>query len=165
MLSGHIGTPRDGILQVKRPKNNSQGLIDMGITAGKEALEGVKALVVFGENADIDTEALEFLAVCDTHMTELGAKADVGDTGRTGFASVDGTFTNTERRMQLVRGGHRRRHTVQQLGSCRRNRPRIRSRLRSGTETDDISDEMSDAVDAYKYAHVERSTGRSSEAC
>ena len=100
MLSGHIGTPRDGILQVKA-KNNSQGLIDMGITAGKEALEGVKALVVFGENADIDTEALEFLAVCDTHMTELGAKADVVIPG-TGFASVDGTFTNTERRMQLV---------------------------------------------------------------
>ena len=63
MLSGHIGSPRDGILQVKA-KNNSQGLIDMGITAGKEALDGVKALVVFGENAEIDTEALEFLAVC-----------------------------------------------------------------------------------------------------
>lgn len=62
MLSGHIGSPRNGILMVK-PKNNSQGLIDMGITAGREALEGVKALVVFGENADIDTTGLEFLAV------------------------------------------------------------------------------------------------------
>ena len=83
MLSGHIGTPRDGILAI-RPKNNSQGLIDMGIIAGREALEGVKALVVFGENADIDTDALEFLAVCDTHMTALAAKADVVIPG-TGF--------------------------------------------------------------------------------
>ena len=55
LVSGHIGTPRDGILQVKA-KNNSQGLVDLGITAGAEELEGVKALVVFGEEADIDTE-------------------------------------------------------------------------------------------------------------
>ncbi|MFQ7011939.1 MAG: FAD-dependent oxidoreductase, partial [Clostridia bacterium] len=61
LVSGHIGTPRDGILQVKA-KNNSQGLVDLGITAGAEELEGVKALVVFGEEADIDTDALEFLA-------------------------------------------------------------------------------------------------------
>ena len=43
LVSGHIGTPRDGILQVKA-KNNSQGLVDLGITAGAEELEGVKAL-------------------------------------------------------------------------------------------------------------------------
>ena len=76
MASGHIGSPRDGILQVKA-KNNSQGLVDMGIKAGAESLEGLKALVVFGEEADIDTDSLEFLAVCDTHMTALAAKADV----------------------------------------------------------------------------------------
>ena len=100
MISGHIGSPRDGILQVKA-KNNSQGLVDLGITAGAEELEGVKALVVFGEEADIDTDALEFLAVSDTHMTALAAKADVVIPG-TGFASTDGTYTNTERRLQLV---------------------------------------------------------------
>ena len=87
LVSGHIGTPRDGILQVKA-KNNSQGLVDLGITAGAEELEGVKALVVFGEEADIDTDALEFLAVSDTHMTALAAKADVVIPG-TGFASTD----------------------------------------------------------------------------
>ena len=91
MVSGHIGAPRDGILQVKA-KNNSQGLIDMGITAGAEALDGVKALVVFGEEADIDADSLEFMAVCDTHMTPLAAKADVVIPG-TGFASTDGTYT------------------------------------------------------------------------
>ena len=32
LAGGHIGRPRDGILQV-RAKNNSQGLADLGITA------------------------------------------------------------------------------------------------------------------------------------
>ena len=41
MASGHIGSPRDGILQVKA-KNNSQGLVDMGIKAGAESLEGLR---------------------------------------------------------------------------------------------------------------------------
>jgi len=151
MLSGHIGTPRDGILQVKA-KNNSQGLIDMGITAGKEALEGVKALVVFGENADIDTESLEFLAVCDTHMTELGSKADVVIPG-TGFASTDGTFTNTERRMQLVQAA------IDE--DILFNNWEVAAEIANVFEveldwegTDDISDEMSDTVDAYKYAQI-----------
>ena len=156
MLSGHIGTPRDGILQVKA-KNNSQGLIDMGITAGKEALEGVKALVVFGENADIDTEALEFLAVCDTHMTELGAKADVVIPG-TGFASVDGTFTNTERRMQLVEAAI----DEDILFSNWEVAAEIAHVFEVDFEwdgTDDISDEMSDTVDAYKYAQLDEVLG------
>ncbi len=151
MLSGHIGTPRDGILQVKA-KNNSQGLIDMGITAGKEALDGVKALVVFGENADIDVSGLEFLAVCDTHMTELGAKADVVIPG-TGFASIDGTFTNTERRMQLVQAA------IDE--DILFNNWEVAVEIAHVFEvdldwegTDDISDEMADTVDAYKYAQI-----------
>lgn len=49
VVSGHIGKARDGILMLKA-KNNSQGLIDLGVTAGAEALEGVKALLVFGED-------------------------------------------------------------------------------------------------------------------
>lgn len=156
MLSGHIGSPRDGILQVKA-KNNSQGLVDMGITAGKEALEGVKALVVFGENAEIDTDALEFLAVCDTHMTELAAKADVVLPG-TGFASIDGTFTNTERRLQLVQAA------IDE--DVLFNNWEIAVEIAHIFEvdldwdgTDDISDEMSDVVDAYKYAMVSEILG------
>lgn len=151
MISGHIGSPRDGILQVKA-KNNSQGLVDMGITAGKEALEGVKALIVFGENAEINTDALEFLAVCDTHMTELAAKADVVLPG-TGFASIDGTFTNTERRLQLVQAA------IDE--DVLFNNWEIAVEIAHIFEvdldwdgTDDISDEMSDVVDAYKYAMV-----------
>ena len=151
MLSGHIGTPRDGILQVKA-KNNSQGLIDMGITAGSEALEGVKALVVFGENADIDTESLEFLAVCDTHMTELGAKANVVIPG-TGFASVNGTFTNTERRMQLVQAAIDE-DILFSNWEVAAEIAHIFEVDFAWDGTDDISDEMCDTVDSYKYAQI-----------
>ena len=100
LLSGHIGAPRDGILQVKA-KNNSQGIVDMGIVSGPEAMDGVKALLCFGEDIDLSDYDLEFLMVCDTHMTSTAKIADVVIPG-TGFASVDGTFTNTERRLQKV---------------------------------------------------------------
>ncbi|MBQ9931332.1 MAG: molybdopterin-dependent oxidoreductase, partial [Firmicutes bacterium] len=100
VLSGHIGSPRDGILQIKA-KNNSQGLVNLGITAGAEALEGVKALMIFGEDPDADLSGLDFLMVSDTHMTATAEKADVILPG-TGFAATDGTFTNTEGRVQAV---------------------------------------------------------------
>ena len=100
VLSGHIGRARDGILLVKA-KNNSQGLVDLGITAGAEAMEGVKALFVFGEDPAMELSGLEFLMVSDTHLTKTAGQADVILPG-TGFASVDGTFTNTERRLQGV---------------------------------------------------------------
>jgi formate dehydrogenase major subunit len=100
VVSGHIGRARDGILQVKS-KNNSQGLVDLGITAGAEAIKGVKALLVFGEDAAFDDKGLEFLMVSDTHMTAIGKKADIFIPG-TGYASIDGTYTNTERRLMPV---------------------------------------------------------------
>ena len=150
-LSGHIGSPRDGILQVKA-KNNSQGLIDLGIVEGAEALEGIKALLVFGEEADIDTDALEFLAVSDTHMTGLAAKADVV-LPATGFASTDGTYTNTERRLQLVQAAID--EDIEYVNW------EIAAAIASVFEedfgwtcTDDISDEMDDTVPAYKYASL-----------
>lgn len=151
MISGHIGTPRDGILLVKA-KNNSQGLVDMGITAGKEALEGVKALVVFGENADIDTEGLEFLAVCDTHMTELAAKADVVLPG-TGFASTNGTYTNTERRLQLVEAAIDEGIFLSNW-EIADEIANIFEEEFAWEDTDDISDEMADEVPAYRYAVI-----------
>jgi formate dehydrogenase major subunit len=101
VVSGHIGAPRDGILMVKA-KNNSQGLVDLGIRAGAEALVGVKALLIFGEDPKADLSGLEFLMVSDTHLTETAKKADVVIPG-SGFASAEGTYTNTERRLQPVR--------------------------------------------------------------
>lgn len=156
LVSGHIGTPRDGILQVK-VKNNSQGLVDLGITAGAEELEGVKALVVFGEEADIDTDALEFLAVSDTHMTALAAKADVVIPG-TGFASTDGTYTNTERRLQLVQAA------IEE--DVELSNWEIAAEIAHVFEvdyewenTEDISAAMNDEVPAYKYAVVDEVLG------
>ncbi len=102
VISGHIGAPRDGIVGI-RARSNSQGLADLGVTAGAEAMEGVKALLTFGEDPDPKyLENLEFLAVCDTHLTETAQKADVVFPG-SGFASASGTYTNTEGRVQAVR--------------------------------------------------------------
>ncbi len=72
----------------------------------------VKAMYVLGENpilSDPDInhlrhalESLEFLVVQDVFLTETASLADVVLPGTT-FAEKDGTFTNTERRVQRVR--------------------------------------------------------------
>ena len=125
VLSGHIGSPRDGIIRLA-PKNNSQGLYDRGVTATAADLAAVdppiRALLVFGEDPEAQVKAgqalgeplpdelkaaqkllrqAEFIAVCDTHLTLTGQLADVVLPG-SGFASAMGTFTNTEGRLQLV---------------------------------------------------------------
>ncbi len=151
VLSGHIGAPRDGILMV-RPKNNSQGLIDLGITEGAESLKGVKGLFIFGENAPINTKNLEFLAVCDTHMTELAAKADVVLPG-TGFASTAGTYTNTERRLQPVEAAIDEFIEFANWEIASEIAYIYEVEL-PWDDTDDISDEMADAVLPYRYAEL-----------
>jgi len=76
-------------------------------------LEGkVKALVIMGENplvSDPDSHhvekalnALEFMAVIDIFMTPTAEIAHVVLPGAS-FAEKDGTFTNTERRVQRIR--------------------------------------------------------------
>jgi formate dehydrogenase major subunit len=72
----------------------------------------LKGFIVIGENpmvSDPDIghveealENLEFLMVQDIFLTETALKADVVLPGVT-FAEKDGTFTNTERRVQRVR--------------------------------------------------------------
>lgn len=77
------------------------------------ALAGqVKAMYIVGENpalSEPDTnhvekalEKLEFLVVQDIFLTETARHADVVLPGAS-FAEKDGTFTNTERRIQRVR--------------------------------------------------------------
>lgn len=156
LLSGHIGSPRDGILQVKA-KNNSQGLIDMGITEGAEELEMMKALFVFGEEFEIDRNKVEFLAVCDTHMTELAAKADVVIPG-TGFASTDGTYTNTERRLQPVLAAIDEDIYMSnwEVAAAVAHVFEVDCEWES---TDDISFEMEDCVPTYKYAELDEVLG------
>jgi len=151
LLSGHIGSPRDGILQLKS-KNNSQGLIDMGIAAGAEALAGVKALLVFGEDPSVSLKGLEFLMVSDTHMTDTAKAADVIFPA-CGFVCVDGTFTNTERRMQEV---------AEALDeSIIMPNWELAAELAHVYEVDfgfedtyDISEEMDDAIPVYKYGSI-----------
>jgi formate dehydrogenase major subunit len=151
LLSGHIGAPRDGILQLK-PKNNSQGLVDMGIKAGAEALAGVKVLLVFGENPGVDIEGIEFLMVSDTHLTEFAKKADVVFPA-SGFICTDGTFTNTERRMQEVAAVIDESVIVTNW--------ELAAELAHVYEADfgfegtyDISVEMDDLVPRYKYGEI-----------
>lgn len=151
LLSGHIGTPRDGVLMVKA-KNNSQGIVNLGIRAGAEALKGVKGLIIFGEDPSIRLPKMEFLAVSDTHMTKTGKKADVFLPG-TGFASADGTFTNTERRLLPV-----------EEAICEEvdlNNWELAAEIAHVYEVDfgfedsyDISEEMDDEIALYKYAEL-----------
>lgn len=71
----------------------------------------IKMLLIMGENpmlSDADLghvseaiEALDFLVVSDIFMTETGRLADV-ILPAVSFAEKDGTFTNTERRVQLL---------------------------------------------------------------
>ncbi|MDO4960592.1 MAG: FAD-dependent oxidoreductase [Eubacteriales bacterium] len=101
VISGHIGAPRNGIVLLKS-KNNSQGLVDLGITAGAEALEGVKGLIIFGEAPDPELlKGIEFVMVVDTHMTPAAMAADVVVPG-TAPIHADGCYTNTERRLQMT---------------------------------------------------------------
>ncbi|MDP2167502.1 MAG: formate dehydrogenase subunit alpha [Thermodesulfovibrionales bacterium] len=83
-----------------------------GLTLMEMLHDGVRAMFVMGENpalSDPDTthvrerlERLDFLAVQDIFLTETSEYADVVLPAAS-FAEKDGTFTNTERRVQLIR--------------------------------------------------------------
>ncbi len=89
---------------------------DLGLTLPKmvdQALEGkIKMIYVMGENpmvSDPDLnhfeaaiDELDFLVVQDIFMTETALKADVV-LPAAAFAEKDGSFTNTERRVQRIR--------------------------------------------------------------
>jgi formate dehydrogenase major subunit len=168
LLSGHIGTPRDGILYI-RPKNNSQGLADQGIRDGALDMEGVKALLIFGEDplgaaairgSAAETKAAvklvkdaEFVMVCDTHMTKTAAAADVVLPG-TGFASTDGTFTNTERRIQLVQESVDDGVMFSNWEVAKEIAHIYEVEFPWG-DTDDISAEMEDQLPTYKYSEID----------
>ncbi len=86
-----------------------------GLTVGEiidEAGKKIKALYILGENpvlsdpdanhATHNLKALDFLVVQDLFLTETAQLADVVLPGAS-FAEKDGTFSNTERRVQRVR--------------------------------------------------------------
>jgi formate dehydrogenase major subunit len=91
--------------------SSSPGLTLMEIMEAAHAGQ-IKAAYIVGENpilSDADAsharealENLEFLVVQDIFLTETAQLADVVLPGA-GFAEKDGTFTNTERRVQRIR--------------------------------------------------------------
>ncbi|MDY0236217.1 MAG: FAD-dependent oxidoreductase [Gudongella sp.] len=106
VVSGQIGKPRRGIIQLK-PKSNSQGLADIGIdTPSERIIEGIKnntikGLLVFGEDIPVENlKGLEFLAVQDLYLTPTCDIADVVLPG-VSYAESKGTITNSERRIQI----------------------------------------------------------------
>ena len=155
-ISGHIGKPRDGILEIKS-KNNSQGLIDMGIRAGAETLEGIKGLMVFGEDP-IGTKVmknrkeLEFLMVSDIYMTKTGEVADVFIPA-TGSASTIGTYTNTERRLLAVEPAVNEEVEIANWEIAAELAHVFEEEFDFEDEID-ISYEMDDVLPLYKYAEV-----------
>jgi formate dehydrogenase alpha subunit len=91
------------------PENPGLPALEM-IAAAKEGR--IRGLLVVGENPMMSypdqnrvkqaLESLEFLVVCDIFPTETTELADVVLPAAS-FAEKDGTFTSTERRIQLIR--------------------------------------------------------------
>lgn len=106
VVSGQIGKARRGLISLK-PKNNSQGLVDMGIQRSyediAEAIEDktIRGLFVIGEDIDdyANLDNLDFLVVQDLYLTPTAQKADVV-LPAVSYAESQGTFTNAERRIQ-----------------------------------------------------------------
>ena len=108
VMAGHVNRPRTGIIQMKK-NANSQGLVDLGICTDKaellEKIENgtVKGIMSFGENiCDIDLSKLEFVVVQDVNMSDMAKIADVVLPGAS-FAESEGSYTNSERRIQKSR--------------------------------------------------------------
>ena len=107
IVSGQIGKARRGIIQLK-PKNNSQGLADMGVNRPSidliNAIDNrkLKGLMIFGEDVEeINLDKLEFLVVQDLYLTPTAEKADVV-LPAVSYAESSGTFTSTERLIQRI---------------------------------------------------------------
>ncbi len=119
LITGHVGRANNGLVALY-PHNNSTGAFDFGLlpdggvgrtrvdarglsaremTAGK-----VRGLYVMACDPAADSNFVkpEFLVVQDLFLTETAQLADVVLPAQS-FAERDGTFTNTERRVQLFR--------------------------------------------------------------
>ncbi|MDX9916615.1 MAG: FAD-dependent oxidoreductase [Gudongella sp.] len=154
VVSGHIGKPRRGIVQLK-PKNNSQGVADLGVDMPWEnVVDGIKSrkirgLMSFGEDIPVEyLEGLEFLAVQDLYLTPSGEKADVV-LPAVSYAESKGTFTNTERRIQWTNTaippltGYSNWQVVNEM-------MHILGRINKYKKVEELTEELSKAVPEYK---------------
>lgn len=121
LLSGHFGSKNNGVIALVA-HNNSMGAVDMGVVpnakAGREPIQevgmsaremGSRAKVLYVVAADPAREDLKFrnpgfMIVQDLFLTETAQKADVVLPAAS-WAERDGTFTNTERRVQYFTRG------------------------------------------------------------
>jgi formate dehydrogenase (coenzyme F420) alpha subunit len=119
LITGNVGKAGAGV-DLLRGKSNAQGAMDMGCVPSENgsdvpamiagaAAGKIKAMYVMGENiasagAHVPDALgkLDFLVVQDMFMTETAEKAHV-ILPSAAFAERDGTFTNSERRVQRVR--------------------------------------------------------------
>ncbi len=119
LLTGHVRRANNGLIALY-PHNNSTGAMDFGLlpthSAGRvksdtkglsahEMLSGqVRGLYVMACDPAADGGFIkpEFLVVQDLFLTETARQADVVLPAQS-FAERDGTFTNTERHVQLFR--------------------------------------------------------------
>ena len=122
LLSGHFGKKNNGVIALY-PHNNSMGAVDMGVLpnvqAGRRAdyeRRGAwlpktwglhaKVLYVLGADPARDNPSFRnpgFMIVQDLSLTDTAQKADVV-LPAAAWAERDGTFTNTERRVQYFAG-------------------------------------------------------------
>lgn len=107
VLSGHFGRSNNGVIALY-PHSNSMGASDMSVTpqsgglSAQDMLTKAKVLYVMGADPARDNPAFKnpgFLIVQDLYMTDTAQKADVVFPAAS-WAERDGTFTNTERRVQ-----------------------------------------------------------------
>lgn len=111
LLSGHIGSAKDGIILL-RPNANSQGILDMGVRpVANEVMTGVqegaiRGMILFGENVtgknlELIREKCDFLVVQDVVLTEAAKLADVVLPMALPVED-EGTYTSTERKVQRL---------------------------------------------------------------
>ncbi len=117
LVTGHVGRPNNGLVALY-PHNNSMGAMDLGLSpacgvgrapvveaglAAEQMIAGkVRGLYVMACDpaSGPGFAKPEFLIVQDILMTETAKLADVVLPAQS-FAERSGTFTNTERRVQL----------------------------------------------------------------
>ena len=117
LITGHLGRANNGLIALY-PHNNSTGAMDFGLLpthgvgrvksdakglSAREMVSGkLRGLYVMACDpaADGAISKPEFLVVQDLFLTETAKQADVVLPAQS-FAERDGTFTNTERHVQL----------------------------------------------------------------